>query len=249
MTVSKLSKEEEPQAPRYTTHMVELQDVTVVYAGGRIALKDVSLHVQRGEMAFVVGPTGAGKSTLLKLLYREERPASGRVLVNGTDLSTMHPRDIPFLRRHMGVVFQDFGLLPNKTVFENVAFALRVIGAGRREIRRKVPEALAQVALVHRCDAFPHQISGGEQQRVAIARALVNQPPLLIADEPTGNLDPDTSMGIAQILTAINEQGTTVIVATHDKAIVDDLRKRVIEFERGRVVRDQAEGTYQREPD
>ncbi len=225
--------------------MIKLQDVTVVYPGGRTALSHVSLQVQKGEFAFVVGPTGSGKSTLLKLLYHEEIPASGKVVVDGRDVATLRPRDVPFLRRRMGIVFQDFGLLPAKTVFENVAFGLRVIGAGRREIRRKVPEALRMVDLVHRCDAFPNQLSGGEQQRVAIARAVVNTPPLLLADEPTGNLDPDTSMGIVESLLKINEEsGTTILVATHDTQIVDRARKRVIALEAGSLTRDELEGTY-----
>ena len=225
--------------------MIKLQDVTVVYPGGRTALSHVSLQVQKGEFAFVVGPTGSGKSTLLKLLYHEEIPASGKVVVSGREVASLRPRDVPFLRRRMGIVFQDFGLLPNKTVFENVAFALRVIGAGRREVRRKVPEALRMVDLIHRCDAFPNQLSGGEQQRVAIARAVVNTPPLLLADEPTGNLDPETSMGIVESLLKINEEaGTTIVVATHDTAIVDRARKRVIALDGGCLTRDELEGTY-----
>jgi cell division transport system ATP-binding protein len=226
--------------------MIELRNVSVVYASERTALLDVDLSIGKGEFVFVVGSTGAGKSTLLKLLYREEVATRGAVFVEGQDVARLKPREVPFLRRRMGVVFQDFGLLPNRTVFENVAFALRVIGAGRREVRRKVPAALELVGLVHRCDAFPHQISGGEQQRVAIARALVNEPPLLLADEPTGNLDPDTSLGIAQILANINVLGTTVIVATHDKQIVDTLQRRVVEIDRGCLVRDEQEGTYAR---
>jgi cell division transport system ATP-binding protein len=224
--------------------MIDLQGVTVIYAGERVALSQISLHVEKGEFVFLVGPTGAGKSTLLKLLYREETPTEGIVRVLGKDVPSMHPKDIPYLRRRMGVVFQDFGLLPNKTVFENVAYALRVIGEGHRAIRKKTPEALKLVGLVHRCDAFPHELSGGEQQRVAIARALVNEPSLLLADEPTGNLDPDTSMGIAQILDDINRRGATVVVAAHDKWIVDTLQKRVIAFEKGKVVRDEQNGYY-----
>jgi cell division transport system ATP-binding protein len=225
--------------------MIELQDVSLVYAGERTALSHVSLRIDKGEFVFVVGQTGAGKSSFLKLLYREEVATSGRVSVLGQDISQLRARDVPLLRRRMGVVFQDFGLLPNKTLFENVAFALRVIGAGRREVRKKVPAALDMVGLTHRCDAFPHQISGGEQQRIAIARALVNDPPLLIADEPTGNLDPDTSAGIARILTEINARGTTVVVATHDRHVVDTMRHRVLEFEGGRLVRDEDRGGYE----
>jgi cell division transport system ATP-binding protein len=224
--------------------MIELHDVSVVYGQERTALSHVSLEIKRGEFVFVVGATGSGKSTFLKLLYREEVATSGRVVVNHQNLSDLRPRDVAFFRRRMGVVFQDFGLLPNKTVFENVAFALRVIGAGRREIRKKVPAVLDLVGLTIRCDAFPHQISGGEQQRVAIARALVNDPPLLIADEPTGNLDPETSLGIYQILADVNARGTSVVVATHDQAMVDAAGRRVIEFDRGRLVRDEDRGKY-----
>lgn len=226
--------------------MIELQDVSVTYSGERNALSHISLSIENGEFVFVVGPTGAGKSTFLKLLYHEEITSSGKVLVAGHDLAKMRRREVPLLRRRMGIVFQDFGLLPDKTVFENVAFALRVIGAGRREIRKKAPLALDAVGLTHRCDAFPNQLSGGEQQRVAIARALVNDPPLLLADEPTGNLDPETSRGIAAILSQVNLRGTTVIVATHDKHIVDLLRRRVVEFEHGRIVRDESPSTYDR---
>jgi len=224
--------------------MIQLQDVSVEYPTDRVALRDVSLRIEKGEFVFLVGSTGAGKSTLLKLIYREEAPTAGKVIVAGQNLTTLPAREVPFLRRRMGVVFQDFGLLPNKTVFENVAFALRVIGAGRREIRRKVPAALELVGLMRRCDGLPAQLSGGEQQRVAIARALVNDPPVLIADEPTGNLDPDTSMGIAEILAHVNLRGTTVVVATHDKLIVDRLGRRVVELDRGRIVRDDARGSY-----
>ncbi|HSV72513.1 MAG TPA: cell division ATP-binding protein FtsE [Chthonomonadales bacterium] len=228
--------------------ILRLVDVSVVYPPSRCALRDVSLNVAPGEFVFVVGTTGAGKSTLLKLLYRAEVPTSGTVEVSGVDVGALPHHAVPALRRRMGVVFQDFALLPDRTVFENVAFALRVIGAGRRAIRRRVPAALEQVALVHRCDAFPHQLSGGEQQRVAIARALVNNPPLLIADEPTGNLDPDTSLGIAMILDEINHRGTTVVVATHDRHMVDNFPRRVIEFDRGCLVRDDRQGAYAVEP-
>jgi cell division transport system ATP-binding protein len=224
--------------------MIELHDVTVAYRDEWTALSHVTLRVTKGEFVFIVGPTGAGKSTLLKLLYREEKATRGRVVVAGHDLSAMHPRDIPQFRRRLGIVFQDYGLLPNKTIYENVAFALRVIGASRSTVRRQVPNALEMVGLANRPDAFPHQLSGGEQQRVAIARALVNDPPLLLADEPTGNLDPDTSLGIVQLLNHINVRGTTVVVASHDQAIVDRMQRRVVAFERGRLVRDDAQGAY-----
>jgi len=228
--------------------MIDLRNVTVAYPGSRTALADVSLRVERGEFVFLVGPTGSGKTTLLKLLYREETPTSGSVLVEGRDVSRLRRREVPLLRRRLGIVFQDFGLLPDKTVFENVAFALRVIGAGRREVRRRVPQALEMVGLTIRCDAFPGHLSGGEQQRVAIARALVNDPPLLLADEPTGNLDPETSRGIAEILEDVNARGTTVLVATHDQQLVDRMQRRVVELDRGRLVRDEARGGYEREP-
>ncbi len=227
--------------------MIDLCDVTVEFPRSRSALCGVTLHVSAGDFLFLVGPTGAGKSTLLKLIYREIVPTSGTVLVNNQNVATLRPREVPFLRRRMGVVFQDIGLLPNKTVFENVAFALRVIGAGRREIRHKVPFALDRVGMTHRCDAFPGQLSGGEQQRVAIARALVNDPPLLLADEPTGNLDPETSLGIAAILDEVNANGTTVLMATHDKEVVNVGRRRVVELELGRIVRDEVGGAYMRE--
>ncbi|MCC6731465.1 MAG: cell division ATP-binding protein FtsE [Chthonomonadales bacterium] len=228
--------------------MIELHDVTVIYGGERTALSRVSLRIEKGEFVSIIGPTGAGKSTFLRLLYHEEAPVSGRVAVAGVHLAAMRARDVPALRRRMGVVFQDYGLLPDRTVFENVGFALRVIGAGWRDVRRKVGFALDLVSLAHRCDAFPHQLSGGEQQRVAIARALVNDPPLLLADEPTGNLDPETSLGIAEILRHVNVRGTTVVVATHDELIVDFMRRRVVEFHRGRIVRDECPGTYRAVP-
>ncbi|HZO92093.1 MAG TPA: cell division ATP-binding protein FtsE [Chthonomonadaceae bacterium] len=227
--------------------MIELQDVSVAYRNEVAALAQVNLRVGKGEFVFIVGPTGAGKSTLLKLLYREERPTQGRIQVAGHDLTAMRPREIPHFRRKLGIVFQDFGLLPNKTVYENVAFALRAIGANRQTIRRQVPAALEMVGMAHRPDAFPHQLSGGEQQRVAIARALVNDPPLLLADEPTGNLDPDTSLGIVHLLNHINVRGTTVLVATHDSAIVDQMQRRVIAFAQGRLVRDEAHGAYRQD--
>lgn len=224
--------------------MIELREVSVIYAGERAALWDLSLQIGRGEFVFVVGPTGAGKSTLLKLLYRAEVAARGTVLVDNRNVASLGARDVPKLRRKMGIVFQDYELLPNRTVLENVAFALRVIGAGRREIRAKVPAVLEQVGMMRRCDAYPGELSGGERQRVAIARALVNNPPLLLADEPTGNLDPDTSMGIASILIEAHRAGTTVVVATHDKLIVDDAGKRVVELCRGSLVRDECPGAY-----
>ncbi len=224
--------------------MIELKNVTVSYPNQVVALTDTSLQIGSGEFVFVVGPTGAGKSTFLKLLYGEERATQGEVIVGGKNLNELPLRELPFFRRSLGVVFQDFGLLQNKTAYENVAFAMRVTGATTREVRRIVPHALEMVGLENRPKAFPNQLSGGEQQRVAIARALVNDPLLLIADEPTGNLDPDTSIGIVEILRNINRQGTTVVVATHDSAIVDRMQLRVLAFENGRVVRDELRGAY-----
>ncbi len=227
--------------------MIELCNVTVTYRDDYTALNGVSLNIEKGEFVFVVGATGAGKSTFLKLLYREEKPTGGSVLVAGQNLTDLRSRDIPFFRRKLGVVFQDFGLLPNKTVYENVAFALRVIGASRTVLRRQVPNALEMVGMGHRPDAFPHQLSGGEQQRVAIARALVNDPPILLADEPTGNLDPETSWSIMELLNHINVRGTTIVVATHDHAVVDRMGKRVLGFEKSRLIRDEECGVYKEE--
>jgi cell division transport system ATP-binding protein len=228
--------------------MIELSHVSVTYKSGEVsALTDVSLCVPRGDFVFLVGPTGAGKSTLLKLLYRDVVPTAGTVKVAEFDLTKLRSRDVPKLRRQMGIILQDYGLLPQRTVWENIAFACQVIGQGRRDTRKKLPEVLDLVGMAHRCDAFPGELSGGEQQRVAIARALVNQPPLLIADEPTGNLDPETSAGIMQVLCEANRRGATVVIATHDKSSVDCLRRRVVAVNSGRIVRDEAEGAYGRE--
>lgn len=224
--------------------MIQLHDVGVTFGNGVVALTCVDLQVARGEFLFVVGSTGAGKTTFLKLLYRAESPTRGQVVVNGADLCNMRRYEIPLFRRKIGIVFQDYGLLPDKTVYENVAFALRVIGAGRTVIRRQVPRVLEMVGMSHRPDSFPHQLSGGEQQRAAIARALVNDPPLLLADEPTGNLDPETSLGIVDLLNHINVRGTTVIVATHDAQIVDRMQRRVVQFAQGRLIRDEVQGGY-----
>lgn len=225
--------------------MIELSGAGVTYRSGEVtALQGVNLRVTQGDFVFLVGPTGAGKSTLLKLLYRDIAPTHGSVKVLGFDLATIRPRDVPRLRRQMGIVLQDYGLLPQRTVWENVAFACQVVGQGRRDIRKKLPEVLDLVGMGHRCDAFPAELSGGEQQRVAIARALVNQPPLLVADEPTGNLDPETGAGIMQVLLEANNRGATVIIATHDRTAVDRLRRRVVAVKGGRVVRDDPEGGY-----
>lgn len=224
--------------------MIQSINVSLSYNNGVQALRHVSVRIGKGEFVFIVGPTGSGKSSFLKLLNREEVPTSGQVLVAGKDVVRMRPRQVPGLRRSVGVVFQDFRLLPQRTVWENVAFALRVIGAPGREVRRRTGAALEVVNLAAKANAYPHEISGGEQQRASIARAIVNNPPILLADEPTGNLDPETSWEIINVLDRINEKGTTVLVASHDKTIVDRLQKRVIEFDQGKVVRDEQEGRY-----
>jgi cell division transport system ATP-binding protein len=224
--------------------MICLQGVSKLYPSGVAALRDVSLTIQSGEFVFLIGATGTGKSTLLKLLYRAEVPSAGRVWVGDREVTHLPPRHIPLLRRGMGIVFQDYKLLQRKTAYENVAFALQVTGAPPEEIRPRAMEALEMVGLHDRAGAFPWQLSGGEQQRISIARAIVNRPPLLLADEPTGNLDPRTSWEIIQLLNRINLHGTTVVVATHNKLIVDVLRKRVIELEGGSIVRDEDYGLY-----
>jgi cell division transport system ATP-binding protein len=233
---------ERTQQPR--PPIVALRDATVVYPGGHVALERVSLEIERGEFAFVVGPTGCGKSTLIKLLIREIEPASGRVLIAGRDINELPAKKVPLLRRRIGTIFQDFKLLPNRTVYDNVAYALQVTGATRAEIRRKVPEIIRLVGLQAKIHNYPDQLSGGEQQRVSIARAFVNHPPLLLADEPTGNLDPETSIGIMQLLYRINRTGTTVLVVTHDRELVDKMRRRVIGLEEGRLVRDERGASY-----
>jgi cell division transport system ATP-binding protein len=225
--------------------MISLDGVSVEYENGVRALTDVSLSVTKGDFAFIVGSTGSGKSTLLRLLYREMLPTKGVVVVDGQDVTKIRPSDVPYLRRKVGIVFQDFKLLPQKNLWENLAFALRVIGAQPRDIRRRIGDALAMVGLTHRCDSFPHQMSGGEQQRAAIARALVNHPTVLLADEPTGNLDPDTSWEIMQLLEQINVRGATILVASHDSQIVDRMKKRVIQLEAGSIIRDEHKGAYQ----
>ncbi|MBP8954744.1 MAG: cell division ATP-binding protein FtsE [Armatimonadetes bacterium] len=224
--------------------MIHLEGVSVVYPSGVQALNDVSLHIGRGEFCFIVGSSGSGKSTLLQLIYREVSPTSGRVVFDGQDVAQLPAAKVPFLRRKIGIVFQDFRLLPDMTVWENVGFALDVLGATRREKHRKVPISLELVGLGEKAASFPHELSGGEQQRVCIARALVNGPPVLLCDEPTGNLDPDTSWDIVELLSHISETGTTVLMATHDKYIVDRLRKRVVNLVRGTLVRDDQTGTY-----
>lgn len=224
--------------------MIEFCDVSLVYPNGVHALSDVNLRVARGDFVFLVGASGSGKSSLLKLIYRELLPTKGRVFVAGQDVTQLSRNSIPYLRRRLGVVYQDFKLLPQKTVWENLAFVLRVTSVPRREIRKRISEALELVGMMHRCDSFPAELSGGEQQRASIARGLVNNPPILIADEPTGNLDPETSIGIMEILARINTRGTTVLVATHDNQVVDRLMRRVVALEGGRIVRDQDRGMY-----
>ena len=226
--------------------MIRLQNVTKVYDGGVVAVKDVALEIGKGEFIFLVGPSGSGKSTLIRLMMREERPTAGDIWVAGKHASELANWKIPHLRRSIGTVFQDFKLLPTKTVYENVAFALEVTGRPRSVIRNQVPQVLKLVGLSANADRYPRQLSGGEQQRVSIARAFVNRPLILLADEPTGNLDPATSVGIMRILDRINRTGTTVVMATHDHAIVDAMRRRVVQLERGRVVRDQHGGVYER---
>lgn len=224
--------------------MILLSNVTKTYPNGSTALDDVSFFIERGEFVFIVGPSGAGKSTLIKLLMHEETPTSGQVIINNKDIGKLKRREVPYLRRSMGVVFQDFRLLSNKTVFENVAFAMDIIGASRREIRKQVPNVLSLVGLSHKAKSYPRELSGGEQQRVALARALVNNPAFLIADEPTGNLNPKVAMEIMELLDNINKRGTTIIMATHAKDIVDTMKKRVIAIEDGKIVRDETRGGY-----
>lgn len=224
--------------------MIQLHNVTMKFKGGIVALNNVSCTINKGEFVFIVGPTGSGKSTILKLINRELIPTQGKVIVNGINVASLRPSQVPFLRRSIGVVFQDFLLLQDKTVWENVAFALKVIGAPRSELRDAVCSALQLVGLIEKWDAYPRQLSGGEQQKVCMARAIVNNPLILLADEPTGNLDPDSSIEIASLLDRVNQRGTTVVVATHDKYIVDYLKKRVIELRGGSIVRDEPEGVY-----
>jgi cell division transport system ATP-binding protein len=227
--------------------IVELREVTKVYPGGHMALDRVSLAIDRGEFVFLVGPTGCGKSTLIKMLIRELDATEGSVRIAGRDIGELAEKKIPQLRRNIGTVFQDFKLLPDRTVYDNVAYALQVIGASRAEIRTQVPETLRLVGLSTKLNSYPDELSGGEQQRVSVARAFVNHPPLLLADEPSGNLDPVTSIGVMQLLYRINKTGTTVVVVTHDREMVDNMRRRVIELYEGRVVRDEVSGGYTEE--
>jgi len=228
--------------------LIQFKNVTKVYPNGLCALSNVSFTIANGEFVFVVGASGAGKTTLMKLLLKEIEPTSGSIIVDDIDLSSLKRKEIPYYRRKLGVVFQDFRLLLDRTAYENVAFAMEIVGAPPREIRRRVPIVLNMVGLGAKAHAYPYQLSGGEQQRVAIARALVNNPSILIADEPTGNLDPATAMEIMRILSLINRRGTTVIMATHAKNIVNAMRKRVLQFRKGVLIRDEQEGGYFDEP-
>jgi cell division transport system ATP-binding protein len=240
-----------PAPPAATPHqqeqalLVELAGVTLRHREGNLALVDVSLQVRHGEFVFLVGPTGSGKSSLLRLLNRELRPTTGSVRVEGRELASLPNREVPALRRRQGFVFQDFRLLPDRTLEENVAFALRVIGVHGREVRERSLEALRWVGLAGKGGMYPHQVSGGEQQRAAVARAVVNAPTLLLADEPTGNLDPETSREIVDLLDRVNHTGATVLVATHDNQIVDRMRRRVVELHAGRIIRDETRGRYE----
>jgi len=238
----------EPMAPpRASTgaSMIVFDGVTKVYDPDVVALRDVSFVIEKGEFVFVVGASGSGKSTIIRLLLKEIEPTHGRIIVGGRDLGRLPRSKVPMLRRNVQCVFQDFKLLPNRTAYENVAYALKVQGQGRESIRKKVPEVLGLVGLAHKAASLPDELSGGEQQRVSIARAVVNHPPLLVCDEPTGNLDPDTSVGIMQLLYRINRAGTTILMVTHDREMVDKMRKRVIALDEGRLARDERRGGYE----
>ena len=233
--------------PRRIGHevpVVDFRDVTKVYDGGSVGLERASMKINRGEFVFLVGPTGCGKSTCIRLLMKELEPTKGEIDIAGKTLGEIPRSRVPYLRRNIGTVFQDYKLLPNRTIYDNVAYSLQVIGESRQEIRRKVPDILRMVGLSTKLHNLPDELSGGEQQRVSIARAFVNHPPLLLADEPTGNLDPETSIGIMQLIYRINRTGTTVIVATHDNEMVDKMRRRVVELREGRIVRDEKSGLY-----
>jgi len=233
-----------PSAPADPNAVIELRGVTKEYDSGDIGLEQATFSIKPGEFVFLVGHTGSGKSTIMRLLLKELEPTRGSIFVAGRDLSEVTRKKVPYYRRNLGVVFQDFKLLPNRTVYDNVAYALQVTGHSRKDIRNKVPDVLRLTGLSTKLHNYPDQLSGGEKQRVSVARAFVNHPPLLLADEPTGNLDPETSIGIMQLLYRINRAGTTVLVATHDNAMVDRMRRRVIEVQAGRVIRDEEGGRY-----
>ena len=224
--------------------MIIFDNVSKTYENGYVALEDISFHIEKGEFVFLVGSSAAGKSTIIKLMMKELSQTDGNIFINGVDVGDLRRKDIPYFRRTLGVVFQDFRLLPNKTAQENVAYAMEIVGASPREIRKNVPNVLSMVGLAHKAKMYPHQLSGGEQQRVAIARAIVNNPAVLIADEPTGNLDPETALEIMDIMDAINRRGTTVVMATHAEKIVDSMQKRVIVVEKGSITRDEEKGGY-----
>lgn len=224
--------------------MIKFSNVSKEYDNHVKALSDIDLDIKKGEFVFLVGSSGAGKSTLIKLLLKEENPTEGKITLKDKDITDVRNRRIPYIRRDIGVVFQDFRLLPNKTVYENVAFAMEIIGENSKEIRRRVPMVLSMVNLSRKASSYPDQLSGGERQRVSIARAIVNKPPVLIADEPTGNLDPDTAWEIMRVLLDINHRGTTVLMATHAKEIVNSMKKRVIEIHEGKLIRDEQKGGY-----
>ncbi|HEY4663271.1 MAG TPA: cell division ATP-binding protein FtsE [Candidatus Humimicrobiaceae bacterium] len=225
-------------------NMIEFKQVSKIYEDNTVALKNINLVIKKGEFLFLVGPSGSGKSTFIKLLIKEIEESEGSIFIAGRNICNLKSNRIPQLRRNIGCVFQDFKLLPNKTIFENVAFTLEVIGKPVYEIKIQVPQVLKLVGIYSKINSYPHQLSGGEQQRVSIARAFVNRPPILLADEPTGNLDPGTSEGIMKILSRINLIGTTVLMATHDRNIVNSMRRRVVELEEGEIIRDQKRGVY-----
>ena len=224
--------------------LIHMKNVSKRYDNGSIALSNINIDINKGEFVFIVGPSGAGKSTFIKMIFREVLPTEGELIVNGRNTLAMSASDVPYLRRGLGIIFQDYRLLPEKTVYENVAFAMQVIEAPRREKKKRVNSVLDLVGLNDKLKSFPSQLSGGEQQRVAIARAIVNNPMIVIADEPTGNLDPETSWDIMRIFERINKSGTTIVMATHDKTIVDTMKKRVIAIENGRIIRDEVKGAY-----
>lgn len=224
--------------------MIRFQNVTKTY-GGRNALNNINLHIALGEFAFLVGPSGAGKSTMMRLLYREETPTSGHVFIGGVNLTRLNARQVPLLRRRLGIVFQDYKLLPSQTVFNNVAYILRALGISENDVQRRVNSSLGVVGLDNKGSAYPDELSGGEQQRVGIARAIVNGPPVLLADEPTGNLDPNTSLEIVQLIERISQRGTTVLISTHDQVIVNAMRRRVISLRHGEIVGDVDSGLYE----
>ena len=226
--------------------MIEFKNVSKTYVTGTEAVHDATFTIDKGEFAFLVGSSGSGKSTLIKLILKEEEVSRGNIIINGKDITYLKPKRIPYLRRSMGVVFQDFRLLPDKTVYENVAFAMYIVKATPKHIRRQVPMVLSLVGLSNKAKMYPNELSGGEQQRVALARALVNNPSMIIADEPTGNLDPETAWDIMNLLNEINARGTTVVMATHAKDIVDKMKKRVIEINHGKIIRDDRKGGYDR---